>query len=197
MSGAAAAVAIGGTNFTPITRDYTAGIAASEVIPTGASQMIIGDWGGGAGGGHGTGSGCSIDNGGSGGGGAYCEQTYALTSADWGKTLTYTVAVAVGADTDGANTTVVNNTFATTVNHNAHGGGKGTINEGPGGGGLATGATTNTNGAAGTGTAFLPGGSGIIGLNGGQYGTGGNASGFGAGSPGGAGTVGHVTFKYT
>ncbi len=196
MSGAAA-ITVGGANFAPITRDYATGTAATETIPTGAAQMIVAGWGGGAGGSHGTGVGCSADNGGAGGAGAYCEKTFALTAADWGQTLTYSVGAPGGVDLDGGNSTLVNGTFSTSVNISANGGQHGRINEVGGGGGLASGATTNTNGTAGTGTASDPGPAGVVGQDGSSYGAGGNASAVGTGNLGTAGAVGHWRFKYS
>ncbi len=102
----------GGGGFTPITNTYNSGSAATETIPSGASQVVITVWGGGASGGTAV-DGSSFR---SGGGGAQAIRT--VTGLTGGQTFTYTVGASVsghagnslGNGTDGNDSTVVSGT---------------------------------------------------------------------------------------
>lgn len=76
--------------FSPVLHSYTSG-SGSDVIPTGASQVVIevtGPGGIGAGGTYPT---KPYESGGGGGGGGYAKSTYPITSAEWGKSIAYVV----------------------------------------------------------------------------------------------------------
>ena len=75
----------GGGGFTPVTRTYNSGTAATETVPTGATNVVITLWGGGGSGGNDKFSHTSGQGGGS---GAYCQKSQ-VTSG--GSTFTYTV----------------------------------------------------------------------------------------------------------
>ena len=196
--------------FAAITNTYNTGTAATETIPNGAMQMVVTEWGGGGGGATGRTAGIS---GGGGASGAYCTKTFALASADWGKTLTYTVgALGLGASTGdgqaGSASTITNNTFATAVAMTANGGGggkDGNITGNQGTPGIASGGTTNTSGNGSGGATPVgrgaPNGGADVGLE-----TVGTAPGGGGGGglggdlsdhAGANGSPGRVQFAYT
>lgn len=189
----------GTKKFTPVTNTYNSG-SGTETIPTGASQLVIEVWQGGAGGG-----GDSYGNvGGGGGAGAYAKKTLSLTSADYGKTFTYSVGAGgaggtlTGSGGVGGDSTVNNGTYATTVaiaavsGITASGGGPSTGAGSPGAGGaggLIAGGDTNTAGGNGSGS------TGGTSPNGGYPpGNGGQGGFFSAGQ---AGAAGRVKFAYT
>jgi len=197
-----------GSSFTPVTNTYFTGTAATETIPSGATQVVIKVYGGGGGG--------SRSNGGGRGGGAggYSIKTYSL-SGNAGQTFTYTVGsfgigkqTTNGAGTNGGNSTVTNGTFPTATSITANGGvGSTSVASG----GTASGGDTNVTGGvglAGIGCLCSPvggdGGSsnlgeftgGIGGLQGGGGGAGGE-NGFDGSTDGGDGGRGKVVFAYT
>ena len=182
---------MGGTSFTPVTRTYTTGTGATETAPTGATNVIIAAWGGGAGGHRGFTVMCVDEAGTGGGSGGYSESSYAISG---GQTLVYTVGIAgVGGTTAnnftaGGNTSVTSGTKSITT-MTANGGGRGAP------GGTASGGTTiNTTG--GTATEPPMPGNAVVGWNSNTGGLGGEG-GVGAGSPGLNGDTGKVIFYYT
>ena len=68
MSGIAAML-LGGSAFSAVTRIYTTGTSATETVPTGASNVVISIWGGGGSGGITSTGGSNSGSGGAGGGG--------------------------------------------------------------------------------------------------------------------------------
>lgn len=191
--------------FSPVTNTYNSGTGATETIPTNASQVVIEEWGPGGGGAGGDSGGGQVGPGGA--SGAYVKKTIALTSADWGKTFTYTVgpSVAGGAaltnGSTGVATTCVNGTYGTAVNLSAGPGAGGQSGVGRGSGGTATGGDTNTNGNGGGGILRpglgAPNGGGDSATAAGTAPGGGGAGGSVAGSVGQASAAGRVKFAYT
>lgn len=202
-------------SFTPVTRTYPNPGTFTETIPgdpgtgIGPAQMIV-ELGGPGGGGSfspyltRTPPGVS----GSGGSGALNRSTFALTSADWGKTLTITITPgATGGDPvqdfNGRNalpSTIQNGTWGTPISMQAGGGMGGTWNPGAGGaGGVGSGAQVMVSGTTGQGNTLYPtpsvGGAPVAGLHI-NSGAGGNASvvpnGFGS-----SGLSGGAAFAYT
>lgn len=194
MTGAVAAFMMS-SGVQPLVRVYDTGTAATETIPSGYSQVIIETWG--AGGGGGNGDAGTPARGGGGGSGGYVKKTYALTSANWGQTFTYSVGAGGSATpTNGGNTSVTNGTFPTATSLAAGGGHygiDGTISTTQGAGGTASGGDVNTpgnGGAATSGGAIAP--NAIT-----QTPGGGGAGGPFSGGPGQPGTNGRVQFSYT
>jgi len=174
--------------FTPVNHIYTVAGGGTEVIPTGARQIIIEIWGGG---GSGQSAPLGIDGGG-GGAGGYSRRTLSLISSNWGKTLVYAVPSGGFVPNGGGAASVSNSTYPPAVNMTANGGGAGS-HVTPALGGTASGGDINTSGHAGT-TDIAPGlaTAGIVGSFGG--GGLGGASGGGIGLPGGGGAV---AFEYS
>jgi len=181
------------------TRTYTAGTAATETVPAGATQCVITADGGGAAGGR-----DSFDIGGGGGGGSRVVKTIDVIPGD---TFIYTVAAlkagrsSNGIGANGNASTVTGTVAGGSVNISAGGGLGGSDSGLDGDGGTATGGDVNTPGNAGWGS---------HGGNGAGGGLGGNpdAGSFSNGSPiggGGGGTVsttsgsgarGEIKFEY-
>lgn len=192
-----AAVAAMASSGGPVTRTYTVGSGASEVVPAGVSQVkITVDGPGGAGGRDRLG----FDPGG-GGGGARCVKTIAVVPGD---SMTFTAAQAVaGRSSDGDGATGLASTVTGTVSGGAinlsAGAGEGGHRGLSGSGGIATGGDTNTPGQDG----FAPdGGNGASGAAGGTAGTpaGTAPSGGGLGKVSGTsgpGARGQVMFEYS
>ena len=185
------------SSFNGQTNTYASAGTFTETIPVGASQVVIEASGSSGDGGHGAGSGCGAAGGGGGGSGSYGKKTLALTSADWGKTLSVTVAAA-----DGAQTKVVSGTKTITsiITNGGAAGGDAIVgsNGAPGAAGaVGSGGDTNTAGHAGvSGCISGAGGTAIARITGtanpgGQGGIGGSNLGRSLGGPG------LVTCKYT
>ena len=173
----------GGGSFVPITHQFSGAGGYLETIPTpatgqpGPSQLVVelgGPGGGGSFGPYLTRTPPQVS--GSGGSGALCRSTFPLTSLDWGKTFSITLAPG-GAGGDpvvdfngrpGMASSITNSSFSTTVNMQAGGGQGGTWNPGAGGqGGVASGGQVNLSGNTGQGNTLYPtpshGGVGIVG----------------------------------
>lgn len=172
--------------FSPFSQTFNSG-SGSTVVPTGAAQLVITNYGSGGVGAFYDGNPADAAGG---GGGAYSTRTIVITPADWGATLTY----AVGSPSSAA-LSVTN--FSGTVSA-GNGGDASSPNSG-GAGGTASGGSTNTNGTAGSNFAVNGGagagpsggaGGASSGANGSAFGGGGagDSSGSGAGN-GGAGQV--------
>lgn len=169
-----------GPSFTPVDHTYTSGTAATETIPTGASQVTITAWGPGGDGNYVSkpniyGGGVSnIDYGG--GSGGYSIITLNV-SGQGGNTFTYTIGVSLSS-----NTTIANATYTSPVFISANHGVSGIQG---GSGGAASGGSTNIIGNSGG--AFANGGNAPNGGAGGIQGTGENG-----GTPGGGGAGGNA-----
>jgi hypothetical protein len=173
---------------------YTGQAAATDVIPSGVTQVVIEGWGSGGPGGAGAGSLCHPIPGAGGGAGGYFRKTIALNSSAWGKTLS--ISATTGNDTVGV-TQVSSGTFAigtlTASQGNAASGST------PGTGGTATGGDVNTTGGAGqvsNGSSGGVGGTPVTGVNGGPYGGGGRGA-LRSGGLAGLGNAGGVVLLYT
>ena len=185
----------GGSNvvFTPVTRTYTTGTAATETAPTGATNVIIAVWGGGGGGAGGWFS-DSDEAGGGGGAGGYSQSSYSITG---GQTLIYTVgSFGIGGSygnaglSNGANSSVSSGTKSITTMI-GNGGIRGILIDGGAGGSASGGTTTNTSGGSG---GIPDPGTNVIGFNSNVGGGGGNG---GFGGAGGDGAAGKIIFYYT
>ena len=186
--------------FSPVTNTYT--ISGTETIPNGAAQVVIEACGMGAGGGGGD----TASYGGGGGGGGVGRVTKALTSVNWGQTLTVTVPASTAGGTsnangiDGASVTVANNTYiglgaTLTATGVVNSGGKSVANGTAGGAaGTATGGAVNTAGSPGGAGGLSPGafGAGATGVN--CNGSNGTAGGTNTNK---ANVIGKVVFVYT
>jgi hypothetical protein len=162
----------GGGGFTPIYDTYTTG-SGTNTIPSGCSQLIVFAWGGGGGGAYLSGIGSDIEGGG-GGAGGYCQSTFTITSADYGKTFNWVVGTGGSPASNGTASTVTNGTYTSnTISFSANGGGQGMHFVG-GVGGTATGAQTNIPGNNGGGDITTVGGAATVGYNGDAYGGGGD-----------------------
>jgi hypothetical protein len=174
-------------------RVYTSGTGATETAPAGATNVVIGVWGGGSSGTRGTTIMCNDSAGRGGNTGAYSQTSVAISA---GQTLIYTVG-AGGASSNtinrngGANSTCSSGTK--TITTMTAGGGPTTNTAATASGGTAL----NTSGGQGElgGNSGLPGTpiTGIQSEVAGQGGTG-SPGGFGSGS---AGSTGKVAFYYT
>lgn len=138
--------------------------SGSYVIPNRARNLVVELWGAGGGGG-----GCAFNdgfNGGGGGGGGYSKITKALTTSDWQKSISFTIAnggavgnnvlnaPGVGGGNAGQSTASVTGfsfgSFTLTCNGGTGGGGADSFSDGtPGTGGTASGGDTNLTGIAG------------------------------------------------
>lgn len=176
------------SGFSPVTRSYGTGTAATETVPAGATSCTIRVIGGGGSGAH-----DSVGGGGGAGSAGYALRTISVIG---GNTFTYTVGQGgAGQPTDGqnghdgTNSTVTGTVSGGSVNMTGGFGGAGGAGLNPGLAGSATGGSTNTSGNPGSG---ITGGASVYG-------------GFGAGSNGrqvssgtsNAGVVGQVIFEYT
>lgn len=167
---------------------YTSG-SGTEVVPTGATNVIIEENGGGVGGGNGITQSGVPKTGYGGGSGAYCRSVYTCSG---GQTLAYVVGAGGAAETSGTASTVSSGTLAITTMTAA----SGTSAQG----GTASGGNqANTSGGAGA----QPLGSGTAGVppageyyNTGQTAGAGGRGGTGAGNPGSPGVAGYVSFYY-
>ena len=179
---------------------YTAGTAATETVPSGASFCVIEVYGGGASGGQ-----DSSGPGGGGGGGAYSKKTISVVG---GNVFTYTVAQSVNSvhagnhvGTNGQASTVSGTVAggAVSINSNgvlaAQGGFAAGNNDNGGAGGVASGGDTNI---AGGGGAQAGGGGQAAGPLGGNSDNppGGGGSG-GAGTTNNTGWYGRISFTYS
>ena len=180
--------------------DFSTGSGA-VTIPATPSSVVIEAWGGGGGGGKGD---EATGEGGGGGAGGYAKITIALTGADTGKTILYSVGVAgTGSNnTDPGNTgtvsTVSSGTFSLTALQAQPGtGGSSDGNATQGFGGTATGGSTNTQGAGAA--LFTRVGATATAGDGGLLGGGGGDGGLPlfAGDNGSAGLPGRVRFVFT
>lgn len=152
------------STFTPVTRTYTTGTAATETAPAGATNVIIAVWGAGGGGTRAPFVMCIWDTGDSGGSGAYSQSTYAITS---GQTLTYTVGVGgqggehtpTVSATDGTASSVSSGTKTITT-MTANGGKAGFQTAATASGGTTTNTSGDVNGPAITGWNSNSGGQG-------------------------------------
>jgi hypothetical protein len=80
---------------------YTSHVTgAIETIPIGATQVVVQGAGASGSGGAGAGSGCIIAASGGGRAGGYFKKTIALTSANWGQTMSYNVGTGGAASSD-------------------------------------------------------------------------------------------------
>lgn len=183
----AISILLASSGFTPVTRTYSTGTAATETVPAGATSVTIRNAGGGGSGGH-----DSTIAGGGGGSGGYSTKPIAVTG---GNTFTYTVGqggvgVADGlAGNAGTASTVSGTPSGGAVSLTANGGGAGGLASANGAGGTASGGTTNTTGNAGSG---ITGGAAVY-LT---YGAGGNGKNIVSGLST-AGGSGVVIFEYT
>jgi hypothetical protein len=193
------------TGFTPVTRTYNSGTAATETVPNGALSCVITVWGGGASGGVDIGA--TFGRGG--GGGAKVVKTIAVIG---GNTFTYTVGSGVlgraapGTGNNGNASTVTGTPSGGSINLTANGGTAGGNASTGGGGGTGSGGDTNTSGSSTTtstgGDGGAPGG-GAGGAGGGGTNPGTAPGGGGSGGAGsdtnnsGAGAAGRITFAYT
>src|ERR1700676_1629819 len=125
----------------PVVHTFSTAGSFTEVIPFGASNVVIEGWGDPGGGCKGVGTGCAADFGASGASGGYFRSTYSVVGQG-GKTITGTIGPggAAGGATagSGTGTTVSSGTFAITAM------------VAPGGGGAAN-PTAGAAGGAGTG----------------------------------------------
>lgn len=152
--------------FTGKTTTNTTEGSSTEVVPYGATQVVIEFWGPGGGGARNT------TTPGGGGGGAYCKKTIALLAVDWLKTISYVVGThglgATTGATPGAAGTASSNTTITlggsSITLTANSGGGGPITS-PGSGGTASGGDTNTTGGNGVGSTGGTGANGGAGGN--------------------------------
>lgn len=158
--------------------DFSTGLG-SVTVPATPSSVTIEAWGGGGGGGFAT---LGDFEGGGGGAGGYCKVVIALSGADTGKTIRYTV----GAQGTGSNTPDPGNTGGTstvfsgsyTLTSLIANGGAGGLSDGSytqGAGGTASGGSTNTTGSGGAvatidGAAATAGDGGLVGGAGGDGG---------------------------
>lgn len=172
---AAVFAAVSVAAFTPRSDDFTSAGSGTETVPSGAAQLVMEVWGGGAAGGAGA-TGEVDHQGGGGGAGGYSKSIFALVAGDWGKTISYTVgAVGVASSTSGSALNA--GAVAVTANPGVAGASAtGTTNGALGAGGTASGGnTTNTTGA-----------NGVAGNSSGTGGQGGAANnGYAAGGQGG------------
>jgi len=154
MSGVMAALAGLSAQGAPgfVTFDFSTG-SGTVTIPATPTSVVIEAWGGGGGGGFGI---ESTGEGGGGGAGGYAKVTIALTGADTGKTVLYSVGVGGTGSNNGdpGNTgtvsTVSSGTFTMTALQAQPGaGGSSDGNTTQGAGGTASGGDTNTTGAGG------------------------------------------------
>lgn len=169
--------------------------SGTVIIPYGATQCALYAWGQGGSGGAGhysePGGEPVAFQGGGGGGGGYCTKTIAISSGDWGSTISYNCSTTTAQiDSTGLS-------FGT-VNMDANPGGTGgaaTFNSHGSGasGGTASGGTSNVTGSSGLGGGS--GGSGGSAANGGGGGSGGSGGNNGdpGGVPGGGGGGGGAT----
>lgn len=159
--------------FIPVNHTYPTAGTFTETIPAGAHTMVIEASSPSGNGGTGISSGCTVAGGGGGAGNSYCKSSYALTSANWGQTVTVVVGT-VGS----SNTVISSGTFSITTLTAALGGAGGNSP------GVGTGGTGGTGGAASGGTITnTTGNGGAAGQNSGAGGLG------GAGGTGIAGTL--------
>ena len=188
------------TGITAIKHTYAGVSTTTETIPSGTSQVVIELWGAGGTGGAGTGTPDSGHGGGGGGAGGYCKKTLALTSTDWGKTMTMVAQDSYPAYARvSSGTKTITSLYAYQGNH---GNNASTTTVGTGGtGGTASGGDTNTTGANGSSGTTDPlggaGGTGTTGTNGGPYGTGGNGQSNNGGIKSAGRTKGGYVFYYT
>ena len=150
--------------FTPVSRTYTSGAAATETVPSGATLVTVRTVGGG-----GSGAKATISGAGGGGSAAYCSIVIAVTG---GNTFTYTVgtggagqAVDETVGNDGVNSTVSGTVAGGTINLVAGKGFAGNTGSSAGVGGTPTGGSTNTFGNSavfnvGGASVYLPYGAG-------------------------------------
>jgi len=188
--------------FSQVIRTHTTGTGATEVVPPGATSVLIELWGPGGDGGDGDPS--PGQGGGGGGGGGYCSRTAACAGGD---TLTYTVGTNDPTDTTVSGTLTGGGAISMTANNGVDGSSPGT----GGAGGLASGGTTNLQGQAGSDGTSDPsigggggdaplgglGGGGGIGAGGPGSAPGGGGGGSGNSGAPGAGAGGQVRFTYT
>lgn len=174
--------------FTSAQHTYASG-SGIEIVPPGATQVVIEVWGPGGTGGYGLGSVAthSAQSGPGGAAGGYCRSVYSCVG---GQTLNYSVGITYEADS-----TVTSGSLAVTAMQ-ANGG-----DEGPNGGGTASGGNeANTTGAGGGpgGTTVADGnaGAGTSGIYAGVEGSGGRG-GYQEGNAGAPGESGFVSFYYT
>lgn len=183
------------------TNVYTSG-SGIEYVPFGAASVTIdvGGGGGGGGGGEPPGDGDPGGLGGGGGEGGQARRTYAITAADWGVGLNYSVGSGGSGGspgnegTVGGDSTVTGMIAAGSISMTGGGGafgtqGNTTSNGSGGAGGTASGGTTNTTGDSGGVTG---GGSGTN-DHGGDGGNGGNTS----PTSGTDGASGKITFDWS
>lgn len=190
------------TAFTPVTHTYTPGSpgTGSETVPSGSQHLTLTIDGGGGGGMQGDPT-MVPQLGDPGGGAARVIETIAISSSDWGHTLSYVLGAAGISNNDGTGSTATGTLAA----------GSFSLDAGPGmtdgSGGTASGGTTNTNGSdgnfltgaggqAGSGAAGgAPGDAGKGGANGSSPGAGGGAS--DANYPGGTGGNPQASFAWS
>jgi hypothetical protein len=191
---------VGQSNFSPVTRTYDTGTAATETAPAGATTVRITLWGGGGGGAR------DIAGGGNTGGasGAYVRKTQATSG---GTTYTYTVGAGGPGranSTDGGGTAGGASTISSPA-LSAGGGGAGFLGAGSAAGGTASGGDINTAGNSSVslnkqGMGSPNGGANVSGVQGGVAGSvpgGGGSSKINIAGAGGAGAAGRIEFYYT
>lgn len=189
----------GAPPFTPVTRVYSTGTTATETAPTGATNVVIEVWGGGAGGPRGFGVGCAIDYNSDGSSGGYSRTSVAVSG---GQTLVYTIGPGgkgrdATAGTSGTASSVSSGTLSITTM--SAGGGTYSISGGGAGGTASGGTVANTTGNVGviTSGGNTPAPSGTNGNTTGYDGGYGGSSGFGSAGDGTAGGPGYLVFRYT
>lgn len=177
-----------------VIRTYTTGTGATEIVPTGATNVVIECWGA-PGGGSGGSSGSNTGTGGASGG--YSRSSYACSG---GQTILYTAGVGgTGGSSGGGNggpgsaSHVNSGTLAiTTLNGGGGGGGNNAV--GDTGGTASGGNVANTPGNSNA-ALTRPGAAAVAGVN--AAGSDGGQGGSITGTAGSAGGPGVICFKYT
>ena len=186
--------AYGKSSFTPFNQSFTSG-SGTVTVPTGASGLTVYVVGGGGKGGDGW---AGVDPGGGGGGGSggFSAIARAISSGDWGVTLSYIVGAGSSSGSEGGTSSSSGSVAAGSLIQSATGGFVG-ANGNPGGGtGGSGGAPAGSSGAAGgAGSGGIGGTGGAAPLDSqGGGGNGGHVSGF---QPGFNGVNGLVKFAWT
>lgn len=185
--------------FQPLLHLFTSG-SGTEIIPPGATTLVIEADGASGSGGSGSGVGCAQRTGGGASSGSLCRSSYNVSGQE-GLTLNYVVgAGGTPSSNPGTASTVTSGTFAITSMNapGGLGGGNAPTGTGAAAPSNATGGNVaNTAGNAGFNGGLAGSGNGGAGLVG-TVSTGqpGGAGGVGSGSPGLAGGNGFVGFSY-
>lgn len=181
--------------FTPFnTNNITGGTSGSEPVPTNASSLTIKVAGSGGKGGNGW-SGTDPGGGGGGGSGGFTSQIVAITSADWGRSISWSVGTGGAPAGSAGSSTASGSLTNASISLTATGGSVGQSGVGGGGAGGAGGTPGGGTGIFGGGGAAGGGGGG--GNNGSGYGSGGAGGNAGGSQPGANGAAGAVIFMWT